>query len=326
MTSHLFLLFCVSPPTKNCNRADDWDLATPLQTCTLAVERHDDILVLLLHSLQPKPGGPPGATEPVLFAQATVDLSQPNPPPLSSFCDPVIDSSRYFCLRIQQQTPQQQHQQQQPDAKAATAATTTTTSSSRTAHVGLGFRERDDASNFRLALQEYERSLERERVAEQLHSKYDVSDVGAQLESQLTLKEGETMHIAIKGRPSKEKDYNKPKSSSSSSTRPMLLRKPPPPSASGGGSSGVISGIDLEMVGKTLRAPSSRSFDMDPDDNDGNDDDGNTKTVDSGNAVADGFSVDNDDDLSRDNADLDDEWNDFQDGEQPAPAPSGGTM
>jgi adaptin ear-binding coat-associated protein 1/2 len=258
-------------------------LASPLKTCTLTVERHDDLLILFLKSLQPKPGGPPGATEPVLFAQANMDLTKYQ---LSHFCDPVVDSSRYFCIRIE-------------DAAA-----------NRTAHIGLGFRERDDASNFRLALQDYERSLERERVAETLHAKYEEEDVSAKLESQLTLKEGEKLHIQIKGRPVKEKEA-KPKSAGGA--RPVLLRKPPPSAAA----SGVISGVDLELVEKTHMAASSRCL--------AEDDDDDAKTVDSGGAVNDGVSVeDDDDDFSRyatGDADVD-EWNDFQDGE----APAGATM
>jgi hypothetical protein len=59
-----------------------------------------------------------------LFAQSIVTITSDRT--LQFFLEPVVDSSRYFVLKIE-------------DAI-----------SNRTAHIGIGFRERDDASNFNI--------------------------------------------------------------------------------------------------------------------------------------------------------------------------------
>merc|ERR1719223_1500932 len=58
----------------------------------------------------------------------------------------VIDSSRYFVLRLQNK--------------------------GRQIFIGLGFRERFDAVNFKECLNDYVSSLERERRAEQMQQEY----------------------------------------------------------------------------------------------------------------------------------------------------------
>ena len=72
-----------------------------------------------------------------LFAECPL----PNDAPVSTAVEPVIDSSRYFVLRVVDE------------------------SSGRHAFLGLGFRERDHASDFKLAVQEHQNARAREREA-----------------------------------------------------------------------------------------------------------------------------------------------------------------
>lgn len=195
------------------NSAEDWDLATPLQTCSLVVERRNDSLNISLLSKKPKDGGPKGATENALFALCLVDLDTPSRK-VEHFIEAVVDSSRYFVVRISDQK------------------------TGRHANIGVGFRERDDASNFRMALQEYERSLQRERTAEAMHMAYEEGSSASSSEEQrssplpemsnLTLKEGEKIHIDLKGKSTKVKDAKPAAEKSSGGGSLPLLKKPPP--------------------------------------------------------------------------------------------------
>mmetsp|Transcript_3950 Transcript_3950/g.11222 ORF Transcript_3950/g.11222 Transcript_3950/m.11222 type:complete len:360 (+) Transcript_3950:180-1259(+) len=203
------------PPmmTSGGHRAEDWNLAKPLETCSLVVMRRDDSCLLHLMSEKPKKGGPPGATEPHLFAKCRIQLDFRDPTKkIEHWVEAVVDSSRYSVVRI---------------GDDATG---------REAHIGMGFRERTDAVTFRMSLQEYENALRRERKAEAMHDAYERShchpDGGGEgsavdgsgggsgappggdsltpppsaggptalpAVSKLTLKEGEKIHVKIKG-------------------------------------------------------------------------------------------------------------------------------
>lgn len=115
------------PPLKDANgqRADDWDLANPLQTCSLLVERRADQLVLEFR------------VKDTVFAQSTIDCT--NNRKLSHYLDFVRDSSRYFTLKISK--------------------------NGREATIGFGFRDRDQATDLRESLQHYENSIRREQEA-----------------------------------------------------------------------------------------------------------------------------------------------------------------
>ena len=69
--------------------------------------------------------------------------------PVSTVVEPVIDSSRYFVLRVEDELTR------------------------RHAFLGLGFRNRDDASDFKLAVQEHQSRSNRERDANVLRAEYD---------------------------------------------------------------------------------------------------------------------------------------------------------
>ena len=178
-------------------------------------------------SKKPKANAPEGATEDALFALCQLDLEGDKK--VEQFVEGVVDSSRYFTMRIS-------------DEKTG-----------RHASIGVGFRERDDASNFRMALQEYERSLQRERTAEAIHKAYEdqeddtnpspLPEVG-----NLTLKEGEKIHIDLKGKSSTIKD-EKPAPKSGGGALPLLKKPPPSPAVPHTQKEDVkvaVGGIDLK--------------------------------------------------------------------------------
>jgi len=198
------------PPMKTSggHRAEDWNLAAPLATCSLVVMRRDNACLLHLLAERPKKDGPPGATEPHLFAKCRIelDLEAASYSRVEHWVEAVVDSSRYSVVRISDER------------------------TGREAHIGIGFRERSDAVNFKMSLQEYENALRREKKAEAMHDEYERShpssdgggaDGGSAgsgsgtppggdsltppstptlpAVSKLTLKEGEKIHVKIKG-------------------------------------------------------------------------------------------------------------------------------
>mmetsp|Transcript_1652 Transcript_1652/g.3019 ORF Transcript_1652/g.3019 Transcript_1652/m.3019 type:complete len:282 (+) Transcript_1652:134-979(+) len=200
-------------------RAEDWNLANPLATCSLLVKRVDNSLYVQLFKEIPKPDGPVGATEETLFAQCKICLHSTNSGVslnMDYWVDTVVDSSRYFVLRIS-------------DEKIG-----------REAHIGIGFRERNDALNFKMSLDDYQKAMKREALfSEKIdtvggndepdsgssvgNSKSIIQDGGRKFP---TLKEGEKIHINIKGREgksNKSRAFSTPKSGSQ-----LLLKKPPP--------------------------------------------------------------------------------------------------
>ena len=106
------------------HRADNWNLAEPLKTCPLAVERRGDTLVL---EFQAENGG--------VFAQSTLDITKGGK--VEQFLEQCVDTSRYFAVKIQG-------------------------GGGRTATIGFGFRDRERATDLREALQYYKKSIERE--------------------------------------------------------------------------------------------------------------------------------------------------------------------
>lgn len=184
------------PPMRSADghRAEDWNLAKPLATCSLHVTRRDNTLCINIMADRPKPGAPEGATESYIFAQSeiTIDVSTSPSQKLEYWVDPVTDSSRYFAVRIK-------------DSKTG-----------REAFIGVGFRERSDATNFRMCLDDYIDSLKREEKAEQLRRRFEESltttttktdgeddetvdedAIPSLPTSMLSLKEGEKLHINI---------------------------------------------------------------------------------------------------------------------------------
>ena len=243
------------PPmmTSGGHRAEDWNLASPLETCSLVVKRVDSSCFLDLRSEKPKPDGPPGATEPHLFAKCHIALDfDDETKKIEHWVEAVVDSSRYSVIRISDDR------------------------TGREAHIGMGFRERNDAVNFKMALQEYENALRRERKAEAMHLAYEKTLEGSGAEgagegaaaagapggdsltppssgggpalpavSKLTLKEGEKIHVKLKGAASKDGGTRRGSGHGLSGRKApppgalvgkggLLLKKPPPAEAGAG--------------------------------------------------------------------------------------------
>jgi adaptin ear-binding coat-associated protein 1/2 len=179
------------------HRAEDWNLASPIKTCSLLVERRGDTLVLEFGS------------EGKVFAQSVIDCA-PNtnaggggpPKRVQHWLEQVVDSSRYFTLKIAGQ-------------------------GGREATIGFGFRDRDVATDLRESIQHYEASIRREVEATETFlanaPKYSIPK----------LAEGEKIHVNTgrdggsgSHRIKKEGGISSP--SSSNKGIPLLLKKPPP--------------------------------------------------------------------------------------------------
>ena len=238
------------PPmmTSGGHRAEDWNLAKPLETCSLVVMRRDDACLLRLLSEKPKKDGPPGATEPHLFCECQIQLDFGDPTKkLEHWVEAVVDSSRYSVIRISDER------------------------TGREAHVGVGFRERSDAVDFKMSFQEYENALRRERKAEAMYERShpdgggEGSDGGRGSDDvaggsgappggdsltppsstggsstlpavgKLTLKEGEKIHVNLKGVTDKDKDTGSSGSSGGlrKSTALGLSGRKAPPAGTG---------------------------------------------------------------------------------------------
>jgi hypothetical protein len=91
-----------------------------------------------------------------LFAECPL----PRDVPVSTVVEPVVDSSRYFVLRVEDEATR------------------------RHAFLGLGFRQRDDASDFKLAVQEHQNRSDREKDAEASRLAYE-RDVAEKRKTQL---------------------------------------------------------------------------------------------------------------------------------------------
>ena len=107
-------------------------MTKPLQCVSLRIERRGHALLLVFTYVQ----GTQSKSK--LFALCAIDLVEKEHP-LEHYVEAVLDSTRYFVVRV-------------TDEKAG-----------REALIGLGFREREEAADFRAALAKYESEIARER-------------------------------------------------------------------------------------------------------------------------------------------------------------------
>lgn len=128
-----------------------------------------------------------------LFAASSVDISQGQV--VSHWIEQVVDSSRYFVLKIQGD-------------------------GGREALIGFGFRDREQATDLRESLQHYEKSIQREKEA----AKKSISGSC----SIPKLAENEKIRVSKSGKSSVVK---KESTKSSGGAVPLLSKKPPPPSS-----------------------------------------------------------------------------------------------
>ncbi|KAL3823730.1 hypothetical protein ACHAXA_004823 [Cyclostephanos tholiformis] len=217
------------PPMRSADghRAEDWNLARPLATCSLVVVRRDDMLLIDLMADRQRRGAPAGAMETYPFARCEIrpDVSagggSGDGRKLEYWVNPAVDTSRYFAVRIK-------------DSRTG-----------REAFIGVGFRERADATNFRMCLDDYVDSLKREKKAEELRRQFeelsttgrcsndggsdsaDVVEAAPPPKSSLSLKEGEKLHINIVSKRANSVNKHSPKVKGTGALNG--LKKPPPP-------------------------------------------------------------------------------------------------
>ncbi|OIW03393.1 hypothetical protein TanjilG_31840 [Lupinus angustifolius] len=141
-----------------------------------------------------------------LYARAFLRKGEPHP------VEPVIDSSRYFVLRVEESIGGRL----------------------RHAFIGIGFRERTEAYDFQAALHDHIKYLDKKKTAEEMEQQYQQSS-----SVDYSLKEGETIVLQIKtnksGSSVKSKFFDQGLNSSAEEkgerkeSVPSIKLPPPPP-------------------------------------------------------------------------------------------------
>jgi len=188
---------------------------------------------------------------------------------MSHWIEPVTDSSRYFVIRISDEQRKKE------------------------AHIGIGFRERNDALNLKMSLQEYENTMRKEAMVNDMddgnnavndeqyrddHGEHNSISNANEMISNLSLKDGEKIHINLKNISSSRNRIKKSTSSegstSSSVSKPFLLKKPPPPASSSAADTDDDKGVvqnstsSIQNVSIALQSPNNEGDDNDDDDDD----------------------------------------------------------
>eukprot|EP00939_MAST-03C_sp_MAST-3C-sp1_P002199 g2199.t1 len=152
------------------HRADAWDLAAPALTCSIQViEVGEKCLVKLFDN----------KTKKMAACSEICILEEGERSKLDFFLEAVVDSSRYYVLRV-------------GDKKTK-----------RVIYLGIGFRSRPDASSFRETLLEYARFRRRDYEAKKLQEKFNET---VQLEKEDDVfKIGQNQTVSIPGIASRSK-------------------------------------------------------------------------------------------------------------------------
>lgn len=145
------------PPLKNesGHRANDWDVEKWLWSGRLRMVSKGNTLIVMLED----------ANTGELFAQCPVREQG------SKAIDPVIDSSRYFALRIES-----------GDGKHA--------------FIGLGFRDRNLAYDFNATMQDHWKGVARAKEAAELRDEMEARALNEPVRD-LSLKDGEKLNIKV---------------------------------------------------------------------------------------------------------------------------------
>lgn len=129
------------PPLRSASghRAEDWSLDSPIFTGCLRCYQADTKLRIVLYSLKDTANRSVADDNVIEFAECPIEVKAKET--ITSFVDAVIDSSRYYVLRVK-------------DPR-----------SSRTTMIGIGFRERESAFDFKSVLNDYLRYVDRMELA-----------------------------------------------------------------------------------------------------------------------------------------------------------------
>eukprot|EP00752_Nemacystus_decipiens_P003393 g3139.t2 len=159
------------------HRAEEWGLANPVFTGFLKAVQVGNACCLRL--FKPPPEGELGGV-PELFAECAVRLDHGRT--LQVYVESVIDSSRYFVLRCEDQA------------------------SGRHAYVGIGFRERSSAFDLKAVLDDFVRFLDRQKRAEETSAveAADGEEVLGPVKpmKDLSIADGQKVHLDLKVGPS----------------------------------------------------------------------------------------------------------------------------
>ncbi|WOK95748.1 hypothetical protein Cni_G04455 [Canna indica] len=147
------------PPRKTAAsyRADEWNVNKWVWEGTLKVISKGEECIIRLED----------KTSGELYARAFLRDGEPHP------VEPVIDSSRYFVLRVEENIGGRQ----------------------RHAFIGIGFRERTEAYDFQAALHDHMKYLNKKKVAEEMEQHYQTTS-----SVDYSLKEGETLVLHLKNK------------------------------------------------------------------------------------------------------------------------------
>lgn len=184
------------PPRKSAAsyRADEWDVNKWAWDGILKViSKGEDCII----RLEEKNTGE-------LYARAFLRNGEPHP------VEPVIDSSRYFVLRVEENI----------DGRL------------RHAFIGIGFRERTEAYDFQAALHDHMKYLNKKKTAEEMEQKFQQTS-----SVDYSLKEGETLVLqlkstsaqGVKSKLSEQGVNNSPPEKKSNQKESLIFIKPPPP-------------------------------------------------------------------------------------------------
>ncbi|XP_021775673.1 uncharacterized protein At1g03900-like [Chenopodium quinoa] len=186
----------IIPPRKTAAsyRADEWDVNKWAWEGVLKVISKGEECII---RLEDKSTGE-------LYARAFLRKGEQHP------VEPVIDSSRYFVLRIEENIGGRL----------------------RHAFVGIGFRERTEAYDFQAALHDHMKYLDKKKTAEEMEYQFQNSST-----VDYSLKDGETLVLQLKNKPGgniklKSIDQgvnNLSITEKSKPIEPALAIKPPPP-------------------------------------------------------------------------------------------------
>ncbi|KAJ6975673.1 hypothetical protein NC653_031489 [Populus alba x Populus x berolinensis] len=184
------------PPRKSAAsyRADEWDVNKWTWEGNLKVISKGEECIIRLED----------KTTGELYAQAFLRNGDLHP------VEPVLDSSRYFVLRIEENIGGRL----------------------RHAFIGIGFRERAEAYDFQAALHDHMKYLDKKKTAEEMEQHFQTTS-----SVDYSLKEGETIVLQIKNKPRgsvKSKIFeqglnNLSLEENSDRKEPLLSIRPPPP-------------------------------------------------------------------------------------------------
>jgi hypothetical protein len=180
------------PPRKSAAsyRADEWDINKWAWEGILKVISKGEECIIRLEDT--KTGE--------LYARAFLRDGEPHP------VEPVIDSSRYFVLRVEENIGGRL----------------------RHAFIGIGFRERPEAYDFQAALHDHMKYLNKKKTAEEMEQNYQKSS-----SADYSLKDGETLVLQIKnksGKSPKSKFFEQGLTVDVKANRKdSVLLQPPPP-------------------------------------------------------------------------------------------------